>query len=71
MPTMEAARLLKIGPQSLSEIEIRGLSLEEAYCPDWKLPDSLVPIDFGLPRVVRSTIRDAYTRWVLEPQQKV
>jgi hypothetical protein len=30
-----------------------------------------VPIDFGLPRVVRSTIRDAYTRWVLEPQQKV
>jgi uncharacterized protein (DUF362 family) len=69
MPTMEAARLLNIGPQSLADIKILGLSIEEAYCPDWKLPDSLVPIDFGLPRVVRSTIRDAYTRWVLEPQR--
>jgi uncharacterized protein (DUF362 family) len=34
---------------------------------DWKLPEALVPIDFGLPRVVRSTFKHLYIRFVKEP----
>jgi uncharacterized protein (DUF362 family) len=33
---------------------------------DWKLPEALVPIDFGLPRVVRSTFKHLYIRFVKE-----
>jgi uncharacterized protein (DUF362 family) len=34
---------------------------------DWKLPDALMPIDFGLPRVIRSTFKHLYIRFVKEP----
>jgi uncharacterized protein (DUF362 family) len=34
---------------------------------DWKLPEALVPIDFGLPRVVRSTFKHLYIRFIQEP----
>ncbi|HIK46832.1 MAG TPA: DUF362 domain-containing protein [Leptolyngbyaceae cyanobacterium M65_K2018_010] len=34
---------------------------------DWQLPDQLVPIDFGLPRVMRSTFKHLYIRLIKEP----
>ncbi|AFZ37471.1 protein of unknown function DUF362 [Stanieria cyanosphaera PCC 7437] len=34
---------------------------------DWKLPDALMPIDFGLPRVLRSTFKHFYIRFIQEP----
>lgn len=34
---------------------------------DWKLPDALIPIDFGLPRVIRSTFKHLYVRFIKEP----
>jgi uncharacterized protein (DUF362 family) len=34
---------------------------------DWRLPDAIVPIDFGLPRVVRSTFKHLYIRFIKEP----
>ncbi|BFM39880.1 DUF362 domain-containing protein [Synechocystis sp. LKSZ1] len=34
---------------------------------DWKLPEALLPIDFGLPRVLRSTFKHLYIRFIKEP----
>jgi uncharacterized protein (DUF362 family) len=34
---------------------------------DWKLPDALMPIDFALPRVIKSTFRHLYIRFIKEP----
>lgn len=34
---------------------------------DWRLPDQLLPIDFGMPRVVRSTFKHLYIRYIKEP----
>lgn len=34
---------------------------------DWQLPTELTPIDFGLPRVVQSTFKHLYIRWIREP----
>lgn len=36
---------------------------------DWRLPDALMPIDFGMPRVLRSTFRHLYIRFIKEPMQ--
>jgi uncharacterized protein (DUF362 family) len=33
---------------------------------DWKLPESLMPIDFGMPRVIQSTFRHFYIRFIKE-----
>ncbi|MBC6418955.1 MAG: DUF362 domain-containing protein [Prochloron sp. SP5CPC1] len=41
----------------------------ELKVEDWKLPDTLVHIDFGLPRVLRSTLKNLYIRWIQEPIQ--
>jgi uncharacterized protein (DUF362 family) len=34
---------------------------------NWKLPEALMPIDFGLPRVLRSTFKHFYIRFIKEP----
>lgn len=39
----------------------------ELVISDWKLPDNLVPIDFALPRVVKSTFKHLYIRFIQEP----
>lgn len=67
VPTLYAATRLKVGPQSLAEIDLVGLTLEEAQIADWQLPPSMVPLDFGVPRVARSFVRDLLVRWVKEP----
>jgi len=67
VPTMYAATQLKVGPQSLAEIDLVGLTLAEAQIGDWQLPPSMVPLDFGVPRVARSFVRDLLVRWVKEP----
>ena len=35
--------------------------------PDWKLPEALMPIDFALPRILKSTFRHLYIRFIKEP----
>lgn len=40
---------------------------EELAISDWQLPAQLVPIDFGLPRVMRSTFKHLYIRFIKEP----
>jgi uncharacterized protein (DUF362 family) len=41
----------------LDQIDFPLLHPNELRVDDWKLPDRLMPIDFGLPRVIRSTAR--------------
>jgi len=40
---------------------------DELKVSDWKLPEALQPIDFGMPRVVRSTFKHLYIRFIKEP----
>jgi uncharacterized protein (DUF362 family) len=66
VPTIAAAERLKLCPP-LSEISFPYLPPSELQVADWKLPDNLVPIDFGLPRVLKSTFKHLYIRLIEEP----
>ncbi|MBC8120964.1 MAG: DUF362 domain-containing protein [Gemmatimonadaceae bacterium] len=65
VPVLVAARALGIGP-TVEDIEVSGI-IADLRVPDWKLPDALMPIDFGMPRVIRSTLKHLYIRFVREP----
>ena len=66
VPTVVASQRLGLCPR-LSEIQFPLLSPSELRIDDWKLPERLLPIDFGLPRVVKSTFRHLYIRFIKEP----
>ncbi|MBD2137547.1 DUF362 domain-containing protein [Anabaena sp. FACHB-1237] len=65
VPTITASQRLGICPD-LDEIEFPSLTPELLQIADWKLPDQLMPIDFALPRVIKSTFRDLYIRLIKE-----
>lgn len=50
----------------LSQIHFPLLSPPQLGILDWKLPEALVSIDFGLPRVLRSTFKHLYIRLIKE-----
>lgn len=50
-----------------AEIDFPYCKPEELQVKDWKLPDAIMPIDFGLPRVLRSTFKHFYIRFIKEP----
>lgn len=66
VPTMAAAQRLGLCPE-LAAIEFPHLRPADIQISDWKLPEALVPIDFGLPRVIQSTFRHLYIRFIKEP----
>lgn len=66
VPTVAAAQRLGLCPE-LAEITFPYLSPQTFQVEDWRLPDSLAPIDFGMPRVVKSTFRHLYIRFIQEP----
>lgn len=66
VPTVAASQCLGLCPD-LADIQFPHLSPEALYVEDWKLPERLVPIDFGLPRVIQSTFRHLYIRLIKEP----
>ena len=66
VPTLIAQKKLGLFP-NLSNLEFLHLSPEELRVTDWKLPDAIMPIDFGLPRVLRSTFKHFYIRFIKEP----
>jgi uncharacterized protein (DUF362 family) len=68
VPTVAASQQLGLCPQ-LSEIGFPHLTPAELRVDDWKLPERLVPIDFGLPRVLKSTFRHFYIRFIKEPMK--
>lgn len=53
----------------LAEIDFPYCKPPDLQVPDWKLPDALTPIDFGLPRVLRSTFKNFYIRLIKEPMK--
>lgn len=64
VPTICASRELGLCPE-LDEIDFPLNAPSDLRCPDWKLPEKTVPIDFGMPRVIKSTFRHLYIRFIL------
>ncbi|MBD2021453.1 DUF362 domain-containing protein [Leptolyngbya sp. FACHB-36] len=66
VPTVAASQRLGLC-SDLDAIDFPHLSPTDLKISDWKLPDTLMPIDFGLPRVLRSSFRHFYIRFIKEP----
>lgn len=64
--TIAAARKLGLCPE-LEEIEFPLLTPTELRFDGWKLPEKMMAIDFGAPRVLRSTFKHLYIRFIKEP----
>jgi uncharacterized protein (DUF362 family) len=65
VPTVVAGERLGLSPQ-LADIHFPHQRPLELQVMDWKLPDALVPIDFGMPRVIKSTFKHLYIRLIKE-----
>lgn len=66
VPTVAAQ--IRLGYDTpLSEIDFPLEHPHQLKINDWKLPANLMPIDFGLPRVIRSTFKHFYIRFIQEP----
>ncbi|MGB5963055.1 MAG: DUF362 domain-containing protein [Coleofasciculaceae cyanobacterium] len=66
IPTITAAERLGLSCQ-LAEITFPHQRPVDLQVSDWKLPDALMPIDFGMPRVIKSTFKHFYIRLIKEP----
>ncbi|AFZ25767.1 hypothetical protein Cylst_3638 [Cylindrospermum stagnale PCC 7417] len=66
VPTVAASQRLGICPE-LADIEFPNLSPDLLQIEDWQLPDKLMPIDFAMPRVIKSTFKHLYIRFIKEP----
>jgi uncharacterized protein (DUF362 family) len=66
VPTLRASQRLGLCPE-LEAIEFPLLRPEALQISDWRLPDTLMPIDFGAPRVLKSTFKHLYIRFIKEP----
>ena len=66
VPTIAAQSRLGLCPE-ISQIHFPHLKPAELQIHDWKLPDKLMPIDFGMPRVIKSTFKHLYIRLIKEP----
>lgn len=64
IPTQRAAERLGL---NATELVFPLLTPQALAVADWRLPDKMMPIDFGAPRVVRSTFKHLYIRWIKEP----
>ncbi|NEO26419.1 MAG: DUF362 domain-containing protein [Kamptonema sp. SIO4C4] len=68
VPTAAAANRLKIAPH-WDTLEFPLLHPRDLQVSDWKLPEALYPIDFGVPRILRSTFKHFYIRFIKEPME--
>jgi uncharacterized protein (DUF362 family) len=66
VPTLAAAQRMGLG---LGEIEYVLRSPQELQVWDWKYPEKMMAIDFGAPRVLKSTFRHFYIRFIKEPMR--
>ncbi|MBE9068969.1 DUF362 domain-containing protein [Leptolyngbya cf. ectocarpi LEGE 11479] len=64
VPTVTASQRLGLCPQ---HIQFVLQSPAELRIDDWQLPEKLMPIDFGMPRVMKSTFKHLYIRFIKEP----
>ncbi|MEC4805696.1 MAG: DUF362 domain-containing protein [Jaaginema sp. PMC 1079.18] len=68
IPTVAASQRLGVCPK-LAEIEFPLAKPVDLRVADWQLPAALIPIDFGLPRVLKSTFKHFYIRFIKEPMK--
>jgi len=61
VPTITAQMQLGLCPE-IADVHFPHLTPAELQIHDWRLPDTLMPIDFGVPRVIRSTFKHFYIR---------
>jgi uncharacterized protein (DUF362 family) len=66
VPTVAQSLRLGYGP-AWEDLAFPHLTPADLRLEDWRLPDQLLPIDFGMPRVVRSTFKHLYIRYIKEP----
>lgn len=66
VPTIVASQALGLCPE-LAAITFPLAQPEALRIEGWKLPEQMYPIDFGVPRVMRSTIKHLYIRFIREP----
>lgn len=66
VPTAAAMQRLGLSPE-LSGMEFPLLHPTQLQIDDWKLPESLMAIDFGMPRIAKSTFKHLYIRFIKEP----
>jgi uncharacterized protein (DUF362 family) len=66
VPTIKVA-IAKGIYQDLAEIEIVGGTIADFLVQDWKLPSEMIAIDFGFPRIVKSTFKHLYIKFIKEP----
>jgi uncharacterized protein (DUF362 family) len=66
VPTIRASQRLGLCPE-LAEMEFPLMTPQELQIDGWKLPEKLMPIDFGAPRVIKSTFKHFYIRFIKEP----
>jgi uncharacterized protein (DUF362 family) len=67
VPTLAAAIRLGLCSEQISNLEIVGTPIERLQIEDWQLPSEIMPIDFGLPRIMRSTFKHLYIKFIKEP----
>jgi uncharacterized protein (DUF362 family) len=66
VPTQRAARTLGLN-FDLEAIDFVLACPEALAIDDWKLPTTMMAIDFGAPRVLKSTFKHLYIRFIKEP----
>jgi uncharacterized protein (DUF362 family) len=66
VPTQRAARTLGLN-FDLEAIDFVLARPEDLAIDDWKLPTTMMAIDFGAPRVLKSTFKHLYIRFIKEP----
>ncbi|AFY68299.1 DUF362 domain-containing protein [Geitlerinema sp. PCC 7407] len=66
VPTIAASQRLGLCPDP-ADLTFPLQTPAELQLPDWRLPSRLIPIDFGLPRVMKSSFKHLYIRWLKEP----
>lgn len=65
VPTVAASMRLGICPE-LDAINFVQLHPDLLQIDDWQLPSKFMPIDFGMPRVIKSTFKHLYIRFIKE-----
>ncbi len=68
VPTVAVSQRLGLC-SDLEAIDFVALHPEELRIEDWLLPSNLMPIDFGAPRVLKSTFKHLYIRFIKEPMK--
>jgi uncharacterized protein (DUF362 family) len=66
IPTITAAERLGTCP-SWDEIEFPLATPADLQVDNWQLPTQMMAIDFGAPRILKSTFKHLYIRWIQEP----